>query len=435
MRVNSSRGDEALKEVIEDPSGDAKGWFVIIRDGPLTHDVSSLAKPTGEVYVLWRKTRELAIEQLKLHQEQVAQGYGAPLRELHPTVFDGECNMGQYENGSFLLINADRDEYESRIFSLERKLREAENQNMPVPRELLKNVGGHTHTDPYTCPGCLMDKYETAEVILGDGMFWCSLECFRKQPPKGWITPETQGLILERNGAEKAEELLEEKIEELKDHLCIAEQRVLDLEDEVNDAHLDQEYLMDDIREEFEDARGALVEEIDKLKIQRTILRTRVAELELIAENNFPTIPVSIQENNMTDRPLENSHHDLPTIEELMNKSVNKQVQKALKKVTGSTCGICNKVLKGPQGVESHQRSTSCGVVLAKAIAADQAKARLQPAGLFACAIPQPKTEAAQLADIAYKRDVMKFHVIQTGIRWVTSAGAATACFIAYHIV
>jgi hypothetical protein len=287
-----------------------------------------------------------------------------------------------------------------------------------------------------------MDKYETAEVILGDGMFWCSLECFRKQPPKGWVTPETQGLILERNGAEKAEELLEEQIEALKDQLCIVEQRVLELEDEVNDAELDHEWALDETRYEFEDARKALVEEINKLQAQRALeigvanrLRARVAELETIVENNLPTIPVSNQESPMTDQPLENSHHDLPTIEELMNKSVNKQVQKALKKVTGSTCGICNKVLKGPQGVESHQRSTSCGVVLAKAIAADQAKARLQPAGLFACAIPQPKTEAAQLADIAYKRDVMKFHVIQTGIRWVTSAGAATACFIAYHIV
>ena len=488
MRRGDTSGDEALKEVIDDPSGDPKGWFVIIRDGPLTHDSDYRnAKPSGNVYVLWRKTRELAIEQLKLHQKVANDENGAPLRELHPTVFSGECNFGFYEDGSFLLINADRDVTEQQVLGLEKKLREAE-KSMPIPRELLKKVG-HTHTDPYTCPGCLMDKYETAEVILGDGgdgLMWCSLECFRKKPPEGWIHPEIKGLILERDGAEKAEELMEEKLETLHESLAFNEQQIQELENELHDWRSDADY-ENDLRENemyeqrstFEEARRSLVVELTKSSMALTEsshaltvssnkirgLEVRCAELECMIDNDpepigkycgktcsastgicgsptygwgvlspngyweYPCDLCANQEYPMAklDNSQIISHDNLPDdVNHLIAQAANKAVTKAAKKVGLTvTCSVCNKVLAHQKGLQDHQRSTKCGKVQAMVLAnalADKAKTKATG-----------KTETVYLAEINYKRDVLKFQAAQTLVRWLSTAAAVTA--VAYHIV
>ena len=124
------------------------------------------------------------------------------------------------------------------------------------------------------------------------------------------------------------------------------------------------------------------------------------------------------------------SHTDLPDdVDKLITKAANKAVKKAAKNNGGSRCDVCNRTLANPAGLASHKKATKCGVIsenqklLATATLAAKATAK----------VISPKTEKVQIKEIDYKLSVMKLQVMQTAVRWISTATAVTA--IAYHIV
>lgn len=324
-------------------------------------------RPSGDVYVMWRKTREEALEQLKLYR--AAEG-SVPLKAVQPMELNHECNFGMYPDGAYMLVNAA--EQSQVVKDLQKALIES-SKALTKASEEIEDL--HSRLEEKD------DEVETLEEQI------------------------------EELGA---------TAEELQYTAECAEDAVIDIENEaasILEENRSLENQVSGLELDLRDTQDDLVETEKKL----TQAKARVAELELLL-----TCP-EIQP--MTDTPLSNSHDDLPSMEEMVNNLVNKQVQKTLKKVKGATCGVCNKTLKDQSGVQNHQRSTKCGQVLAKAMAAEEMRSRYQPVdGRL-----HFKSDQVLLAEVNYKRDVMKFQLYQTCIRWISTAAALST--MVYHIV
>lgn len=140
----------------------------------------------------------------------------------------------------------------------------------------------------------------------------------------------------------------------------------------------------------------------------------------------YPCDYCANKEYPVADQNLENSHDDLPSMEQMMTETIED--------VRKRTCGICNKTLKTIQGRKDHQKNSKCGVAIAKAI--NQTNSNSPVLKPFEHVVPI-KLESVALAEIEYKKDVMRMHVLQAVSQTVVRclSLAAPTCIVVWRLL
>jgi hypothetical protein len=348
---------------------DVQGWLVVLKD-------------EGTVYVLHRKTKEEVLEQLRLYERDNL-FEETQLKEVGGHDLANKCNFEAYPDGSFVLIGIDE-------------------PHLPQMSDdaLLNDMRN------------VLEEFEFDEVI---------------QPLMERIGPHIEGLMRERNGAEKSEQLLEEKVAKLELDLAGVQRMNSSLENEVQvmEAEADDwmemaeeaegkaEEMQEDLTRKEEALRQMLIG-AENLDIQNSKLKTRIAELETLVENG---------DKIMSEEQLHNSHDDLPSAKEL--KKASTALNKAAKNLILSHCNACNKTLKNPKGLAQHLRDTKCGLIDAKTKWDQQQKLD----GARQIYMPPAGTEAKWV----YQRDALKWNALSSSFETLVRYSALA--FAVYQIV